>query len=350
MNPYEILGVDKSASSEDIKKAYRKLSKEHHPDRGGNEEKFKDIAAAYDILSDPQKKQNYDNFGDAKGNQNPFGGFNGFGGFGSGNFGGFDDFINMFTGGGRKQQQQRKGNNIGVHVQMTLMDILKGASKKITFTKNVNCDSCSGKGGEESSVCGTCNGSGHYAQTIRSMGTIMQNIVVCPTCSGDGKVIKNPCQKCKGSGVTPKQETISVAVPAGVHHDQQLVMAGAGHQIKDGVAGDLIVIIDEISDANFKREITPDGMMTNNLKHEIWISISDAVLGCSKIIKAPLGDLSFNIEPGCPSGKLFRFGGKGIPFIHSPRVADLYVTVNVKIPTKVTEESKLLFEELRKFD
>jgi molecular chaperone DnaJ len=343
MNPYETLGVDRSASSEDIKKAYRTLSKEHHPDRGGNEEKFKDIASAYDILSDPQKKQNYDNFGDAKGNPNPFGGF------GGSNFGGFDDFINMFTGGGRRQQQ-RKGNNIGVHVQMNLMDILKGASKKINFAKNVTCDSCSGKGGEESSVCVTCNGSGHYAQNVRSMGTIMQNIVVCPTCSGEGKIIKNPCQKCKGSGVTQQQETISVTIPAGVHHGQQLSMPGGGHQIKDGVPGDLIVIIEEIFDANFKREITPEGMITNNLRHEIWISISDAVLGCSKIIKAPLGDLSFNIEAGCPSGKVFRFAGKGIPSIEGPRVGDLYVNVNIKIPTKVTQEEKLLFEELRKFD
>jgi molecular chaperone DnaJ len=349
MNPYEILGVDKNANADEIKKAYRKLSKEHHPDKGGNEDKFKDVAAAYDILSDPQKKQNYDMFGDAKANGNPFAG----GGFSGAGFGGFDDFIqSFFTGGGRRQQQQpqtKKGNNIAVHVQMNIIDIMKGADKKITFTKNDKCNSCSGKGGENVANCGTCNGSGQHINITQTPYGYMQQVTVCPTCAGDGKVVKNPCKECKGSGTNKKTETISVRVPAGTYHGQQLTMNGAGHHVRDGIPGDLVVIIDEIPDANFKREITPDGMMTNNIKHEMTISISDAVLGTTKTIKSPLEDITFNIEPGCPSGKLYKFDGKGFP-VTGRGTGDMYVTVNVNIPTKVTPEAKALFEELRKHE
>ena len=340
MNPYEILGVDKSASTDEIKKAYRKLSKEHHPDKGGNEEKFKDIAAAYDILSDPQKKQNYDAFGDAKGNPNPFGG---------GGFSGFDDFVNSFFSGGRRQPQTKRGSNTGVHVQMSLLDILKGASKKITYTRNDKCDSCAGSGGTDSKNCGTCNGSGQYTQATNTPFGYMQQVMVCPTCAGSGKIIKNACNKCKGSGVNSKTETISVSIPPGTHNGQQLNMSGGGNYVREGVPGDLIVIIDEIPDELFKREII-DGMMTNNLKYDLWISVSDAVLGSKKIIKAPLGDLSFNIEPGCPSGKIYRFDKKGFPNTNGYENGDLLVTINIIIPTKVTEETRNLYEQLRKYD
>ena len=342
MNPYEILGVDKSASPDKIKKAYRKLSKEHHPDRGGNEETFKDVAAAYDILSDPEKKQNFDMFGDAKGNPNPFGG--GFGGFG-----GFDDFVSQMFGGRRVQPQQRKGSNIGVRVQMSILDTLQGASKTIKYVKDEKCNTCDGKGGSDISNCGTCNGTGQYAQTMQTPFGIMQQVVSCPKCNGDGKAIKTPCNTCKGSGVTSKNESINITIPAGTYNGQNLTMPGGGNYIRDGIAGDLIVIIEEIGDPDFKREVTPDGI-TNNMKHDIWISISDAVLGATKIIKAPLGDLSFNIEPGCPSGKVFKFNGKGYPTNNGHGTGHLYVTVNVKIPTSVTDETKSLFEELRKHD
>jgi molecular chaperone DnaJ len=346
MNPYEILGVDRNANADEIKKAYRKLSKEHHPDKGGNEDKFKDVAAAYDILSDPQKKQNYDMFGDAKGNPDPFAGFGG----GFNPFGGFDDFISQMMGGGRRQPQQRKGSNVGVHVQMSLIDILKGATKRVNYTKQDKCDSCDGKGGQDVSICNTCNGAGHVTQVMRTPAGIMQQVGVCPNCSGEGKSIKTPCNKCHGSGTMTKNETVNVTISAGSYNGQQLPLNGAGNYVRDGVPGDLIIIIDEVPDANFKREITPDGQMTVNLKHEIWISISEAVLGTSKIIKAPLGDLSFNIEAGCPSGKSYKFAGKGIPHADGKNLGNLIVTVNVKIPTKVTDETRALFEELKKYD
>jgi len=344
MNPYEILGVDKNASADQIKKAYRKLSKEHHPDVGGDENKFKEIASAYDTLSNPEKKQQFDNFGSGG---NPFGG---------GGFGGFEDFISqMFNGGGNPFQRQRarRGNDAVAHVQMSLIDIIKGANKKITYTKDDKCDTCDGKGGESADNCGTCNGTGQVIRQTQTPMGIMQQVHTCPNCHGNGKIIKNPCNKCNGSGAYPKVIDINVTIPAGVHNGQQLSMPGGGNYVRDGIAGDLTVVIQEIADENFKREIT-EGRITNNLRSEIWINISEAVLGTSKIVKAPLGDLKFSIEPGCESGKVYAFNGKGIPNVlpngQSNGSGNLYVKVNVTIPKKLTEETKSLFEKLKDYE
>ena len=345
MNPYEILGVDRNASPDEIKKSYRKLSKTHHPDIGGDEEKFKEIASAYDILSTPEKKQQYDTFGTV-GNQP-----------GGGNpFGNMEDLlsqINTFN-----KQKARRGNNVDATVKMSLMDILLGASKTITYTRNVKCEPCNGKGGEESTKCNTCGGSGQTMLTMNTIFGIIQHAVPCATCNSTGYIIKNICKSCKGSGVFPKIDTVNVTIPAGVSHGMQLNMQGSGNVFKDGISGNLIIRIEEIADANFKREMTKDqhgnDIPTNNLTHELWISISEAVLGTSKIVKAPLGDLKFNIEAGCDSGKVFNFNGKGIPLMSQDGrgygAGNLLVKVNVKIPKKVSDEIKVLFEELKKFD
>lgn len=339
MNPYEILGVDKTASADEIKKAYRKLSKEHHPDKGGNEDKFKEIASAYDTLSNPEKKQQYDTFGESG---NPFGG--------AGNpFGGFEDFISqMFGGNPMNRQRNKRGSDVTVTVQMSLMDIMVGADKKITYTKDSKCDSCNGKGGEDVSKCGTCNGNG---QTMRAMQTPIGYTHVaqtCHTCNGSGTIVKNPCNKCKGSGVFPKVETVDVHIPAGVANGMQLTMQGAGNSVREGgVNGDLQIRIQEIIDNKFKRE-------GNNLHHEMWISISEAVLGTTKSVKAPLGEIKFPIEAGCDSGKIYTFANKGVPNIsqdgRSYGNGSLYIKVNVTIPKKVTTETKALFEQLKNYE
>jgi molecular chaperone DnaJ len=338
MNPYEILGVDKNASAEEIKKAYRKLSKEHHPDKGGNEDKFKEIASAYDTLSNPEKKQQYDTFGEGG---NPFGGRGGAGD----PFGGFEDFISqMFGGNPMNRQRNKRGSDVTVSVQMSLMDVMLGANKKVTYTKDVKCEPCDGKGGEDVSKCMTCNGNG---QTMRAMQTPIGYTHVtqtCHTCNGSGTIVKNPCVKCKGSGVFPKVETVDVHIPAGVANGMQLTMQGAGNSIREGINGDLQVRIQEIADNNFKRE-------GNHLHNDLWITISEAVLGTKKTVKAPLGDISFNIDAGCDSGKVFTFTNKGVPNLsqdgRSYGNGNLYVKVNVTIPKKVTAESKALFEELK---
>jgi molecular chaperone DnaJ len=337
MNPYEVLGVDRDATVEDIKKVYRKLSKQHHPDmKDGDAEKFKEIASAYEILSDPQKKEQYDMFG-STGQQggNPFsGGGNPFGDMFSSMFGSANPFA---------RQRAKRGSDVGVSVQMTLVDIITGANKKITYTKDVSCTPCSGRGGSSSDKCIQCGGSGQIVEIHQTAFGIQQRVSPC-SCNG-GYIVKDPCKVCNGSGVTKVSETITTAIPAGVAGGMQLNMQGAGNAIRDGITGDLIIRINEIADPNFRRE-------GNNLNTDVWISISDAVLGASKNVKYPMGELKFNIEPGCESGKVYNFSGKGIPNIgqdgRSYGNGNMFVKVNVTIPKVISEEAKNLFEELKK--
>jgi molecular chaperone DnaJ len=337
MNPYEVLGVEKNSSPEEIKKAYRKLSKEHHPDVGGDENKFKDIAAAYDILSNPDKKQQYD-----MGGSNPFSGGN--------PFGGFDDILSQMFGGnfGGGRQRQKKGEDVVVGVQMSLNDIIFGADKSITYNKNIKCEPCNGRGGERVDKCTQCGGTG---QTMRAMNTpfgMVQTSATCQNCNATGYVIHNACSSCRGKGVSSKQVTVTVKIPIGVANGMSFSMPGSGHEIRDGITGDLIIRIQEIPDEKFKRE-------GNDLRTEIWISISEAVLGCKKTIRTPhKNDLVFNIETGCDSGKLYNFNGQGLPNMgQDGRLygnGNMFVKVNVTIPKKITDKTKKLFEELKKYD
>ena len=336
MNPYEILGVDKNTPIEDIKKVYRKLSKQFHPDmKDGDAEKFKEIASAYEILSDPKKKEEYDMFGSNGNHGNPFAGGNSpFGDMFSSMFGNANPF---------SRQRAKRGSDIGASVQMTLVDIITGASKKVTYTKDVSCVPCAGRGGESADKCIQCGGSGSIME-IRQTPFGIQQIVTPCSCNG-GYIVKNPCKVCNGSGVTKITDTVSADIPAGVANGMQLNMQGAGNAVRDGITGDLIIRIEEIADPNFRRE-------GNNLTTDVWISISDAVLGASKNVKYPMGELKFNIEPGCESGKIYNFTGKGVPNIsqngHSYGNGNMYVKVNVTIPKAVSEEAKNLFEELKK--
>lgn len=334
MNPYEVLGVDKNSSPEEIKKAYRKLSKEHHPDVGGDENKFKDIASAYDILSNPDKKQQYD-----MGGSNPFGGGN--------PFGGFDDvFSQMFGFGSTKKQ---KAESILVNVQVSLNDVIFGVDKTIIYNKNVKCEPCNGRGGERVDKCNQCGGTG---QAMRSMNTpfgMIQTVTTCQNCNATGYIIHNACSSCNGKGVVPKEVNVTVKIPVGVADGMMFSMPGAGHEVRDGVTGDLSIRIQEIPDEKFKR----DG---NDLRTEIWISISEAVLGCKKTIRTPhKTDLSFNIEPGCDSGKLYNFSGQGLSNMNqNGRIygsGNMLIKINVIIPKNITDDKlKKLFEELKKYD
>ena len=360
---YEVLGLQKGASEDDIKQAYRKAALKWHPDRWVNgtdeekktaEEKFKEASEAYSVLSDPDKRQKYDQFGfagvDGAGAQdwsqgfgslndilnNLFGGaFSGFGsafGFGGG-FGG--------PQGGRRKQ---RGRDIRTRVRLTLAEIANGCVKEVTLERNRPCPDCGGKGAKSSSdikTCPTCKGAGQVQHVTNSLfgRTITYNI--CPQCGGEGEIVTNPCRTCSGTGLIRKKETVSIKIPAGVEAGMQITIRGEGHSAPhNGVNGDLLVVIEEIEDANLKR----DG---NNLFFTKIISVTDAILGCEISIPCLDGDQKLKLEPGTQSGYVTRLRGKGLPALNGYGKGDLYVKILVWIPRKLSREEKHAIEGMR---
>ena len=355
---YEVLGVDKNASADEIKKAYRKLAIKDHPDNApGNkeaEEKFKEAAEAYSVLSDADKKAKYDQFGHAGvdgagpdfsggfGNLNDilndlFGGAFG-GGFGGG-FSGFGGF-----GGGRRQERVYKGRDIRVRAKLTLEEIARGVEKEISIEKNVPCPDCGGRGAKNSAdikVCPACNGTGQVQRVVNTFLGQSISYSTCQQCGGEGKIISNPCPKCSGSGLVRQRETIRVKIPAGVESGMQLTVQGEGHAAKNnGINGDLLVVIEELEHPLYKREGT-------NLFYTAVISMMDAVLGCEINIPCLDGSYKIKVEPGTQSGKIVRLKGKGIPALNGYGNGDMYVKIAVWIPKKLNKDEKAVFESMR---
>ena len=355
---YEVLGVDRSASADDIKKAFRKLAIKYHPDKNpGNkeaEEKFKEAAEAYSVLSDAEKKARYDQFGHAgvEGAGPDFsGGFGNlndilndlFGGAFGGGFGGFSGFGGF--GGGTRQQRVSRGRDIRVRVKLTLEEIANGVEKEISIEKSVPCTECSGKGAKNSSdikTCPACNGTGEVQRVTNSFlgQTITRS--TCQQCNGEGKIISNPCRNCSGSGLVRKRETIKVRIPAGVEAGMQLTLQGQGHAAKNnGINGDLLVVIEEQEHPNLKRE-------GNNLYYTKIISVPDAILGSETEIPCLDGNYRIKVEPGTQSGKVVRLRGRGLPSVNGyGGIGDMYVKFAVWIPKKLDKEDKALIESLR---
>lgn len=334
---YQILEVDRNASQDEIKKSYRKLALKYHPDKNPDnkesEEKFKEISDAYSILSDPDKKTQYDTYGSA-------------GSGGSGYSGGspfediFSQFGDIFGSFGNRRQQQRKGTDLRVTVNITLHDVIFGVNKKIKYNRNVKCDTCDGKGGDNVVNCSPCGGSGHrsYVQNT-PFGTIRQT-AVCSHCSGSGKSVKNPCKKCHGQGVMVKQETVEIDIPKGAAHGNYMSMPQFGNHTKDGIPGDLQIIIEETPDIKFKRE-------NNNLIYDEIIPVVDAILGVERNLNTPHGsEIKYTILPGTSHGKLLKVSGKGVPDIHG-RVGDLFIRINLKVPKTLTDTEKDILKDLR---
>lgn len=352
---YEVLGVSKNASADEIKKAYRQLALKYHPDRNPDdkdaEEKFKEAAEAYSVLSDSDKRARYDRYGFAgmNGGSASGGGFGGFGDFdlsdilnsvfGQGfNFGGFSGF----SGGSGSGQVRQRGSNLRVKVKLNLQEIAKGAKKKIKLTKYVPCTHCNGSGaeGNETQTCPTCHGRGQVVQTVNSFFGQMQTASVCPTCGGKGTIIKKKCTHCYGEGIVKGEEVIDIDIPAGVGEGMQLTIRGKGNAgPRNGINGDLIVVIEEEDHKDFERD-------ENNLIYSLFISISDAILGTQVEIPTIDGKVRMKIAPGTQSGQVLRLKGKGLPEVNGYRTGDMLVNVNVWIPKKVSKEEEKLLQQL----
>ncbi len=356
---YEILEVSKSASAAEIKKAYRKKAIQFHPDKNpgdkASEEKFKEAAEAYEVLSDPDKRQRYDQYGHAGVGSAAGGGFGGasmnmedifsqFGNIFGGHFGGFGGFGGSQRGGG---QRVRRGSDLRVKVKLTLSEIATGVEKKIKVKKYVSCSHCNGTGGAHGSsttTCTTCNGQGRVTRLQQTILGQMQTAVECPTCGGDGKIIKEKCTHCSGEGIVREDEIITINIPAGVMEGMQLSVSGKGNSARrGGVNGDLLVLVEEEAHPELIRD-------ENDLIYNLLLTVPMATLGGSVEVPTVEGKVKVTIAPGTQPGKVLRLRGKGLPSVNRYGTGDLLVNIGVYIPENLNKEEKASIEKLSKSD
>lgn len=350
---YEVLGLSKGATDEEIKRAFRKLAKQYHPDvnkEASAEEKFKEIGEAYSVLSDPEKKRQYDQFGHAA-FQNG-GGASGFGGFEDFDFSSiFDDLFGGgfggfgFSSGSRKSgSRPSKGRDRLVTLTLSFLEAVKGCKKSISLDLDEACEKCNGKGGFGEQSCKTCKGRGKVIQEQRTFLGVFQTETTCPDCMGKGKTFDEKCSVCRGSGHVKRKKEIEISVPEGVDNGYQLKISGKGEAgFNGGPNGDIYIEFHVAKSPIFERD-------EEDLYLTVPISITDAVLGCKKEIPTIDGNVVMDVKSGVQSGSKLKLKGKGVKIPNSLRKGDLYVVFQVVIPTKLSREQKKLFEELKKTD
>jgi molecular chaperone DnaJ len=352
---YEILGVDRNASQDEIKKSYRKLAVKYHPDKNPDdksaEAKFKEVAEAYAILSDQDKRAKYDRFGH---NMNSAGGGGGFGGY---DMGGFDisDALRQFMeqgglgdifgggGGGRRRQTRRKGSDIQIKLKLTLEEVATGVTKKIKIKKQVPCEECNGSGSAKYSrttSCPVCHGSGEVRQVSQSLFGQFVNVAACSRCQGAGQIIENPCRSCHGDGRVRDSKMVEINVPAGVSTGNYIPLKGEGNSgLRGAPAGDLIVVLEEQHHKIFERH-GDDVIMV------LPLSFPSAALGSTEEIPTLTGKAKLNIPAGTQSGKILRMRNKGIPHLHGSGMGDQLVQIQIVVPSHLNSDEKKLIQEL----
>ncbi len=352
---YEVLGVSKNATDEEIKRAFRVLAKKYHPDvnkEPGAAEKFKEIGEAYQVLSDKNKRAQYDQYGHAA-----FDGAQGGAGFDMGDinlddilsnlfgggFGGFSSFSG-FGGNSRTRKSARRGEDLLMHIKISFEEAVKGCKKDIRLTVTENCDECNGKGGFGEKKCSTCDGLGVIREEQRTLFGIMQTQKTCPNCNGSGKTYKEICSECRGEGRVKKNKTLTVTVPAGIDTGNQLRLSGKGGAgINGGPNGDIYLEFEVEPDKYFERQ-------DDDIYLEVPVTITEAVLGCKKEIPTLNGNGYIEIKPGTQNYTKLKLRGKGIKGVNSKSYGDMYVVINIIMPTKLTKKQKDLFKELAETD
>lgn len=345
---YNILGVDKNASKDDIKKAFRKLAMKYHPDRGGDEKKFKEINEAYQVLSNDQKRAQYDQFGTAEAGAaggaaggNPF---EGFGGFGSAGFDAADfDFGDIFSEffGARQRTQTKRGNDIAVDLQIPFEEAVFGTTRTLTLNQTLTCKTCKGTGGKEGTKmksCATCNGQGKIRDARKSFFGTFTAIRECEVCAGAGNVPEEKCKTCKGMGVTRGQQRVEFNIPAGIRNGEVIRLSGKGEAVRGGMSGDLYIRVHVEPHKTFTR----DGA---NLRMGMELKLTDALLGTEKKVETLEGPITVKVPAGAYHGEELRVRGKGVPA--GGRKGDLLITLSVAFPKRLSKKQRELAEKLR---
>lgn len=353
---YKILAVQKNASQEEIKRAFRRLAHQYHPDKkGGDEQKFKEVNEAYQILGDPKKRGQYDQFGSTFENMRGQGGFSGFEGFRdfssfadafqNGNFGGFSDLGDIFGdffGHARGQTAKRKGGDISIDTEISLEEVFTGVSRNAEINKNNLCVSCKGSGAEPSAgtkQCDKCGGSGKTSERRRILfGTFIQESV-CDKCGGGGKIPEKNCSNCRGAGTIKSRDSIALSIPAGIEDGAVLQFSGKGEAVKNGIAGDLYIVVHVKPHKIFKRK-------NADLYCDLSLKFTQLALGCGVEIPAIDGNLKLNVPAGTEAGEMIQLKGKGLPNFQRYGRGDMYVKIKVKMPKKLSKNAKRLLEEL----